>query len=385
MNRISWLILLAIITALNSCNTPEQDTLPDSKEEQQKLLSEKKKQLKNLQDQIDTLEKLIAKSSGKSPEDGYTLVEVDTLEKQVFKKFITLPAEVITDDLVTVSSETGGRIIKLLINEGDYVKRGTVIAEMDNETARLQKEEMEKRLELARTVYERQKRLWDQEIGSEIQYLEAKNNVEAMEKTLASLNEQLNKSVVTAPISGVVEEKLSRQGEVLAPGQPIAYMLNSNRVKVSADVPESYLNSVRKGQEINMYFPALDREERARISLVGSSINPANRTFKIEMDMANPGNVLKPNMLAEVKILEEEKKDALGLIVDYIQQEVGGKKFVYILNAKSKPPKASKQYIKTGISYDNRIVIEGGLEAGELIITKGSFDVEDGQEVKIAN
>jgi len=359
--------------------------MPKDLEGQRKMLSEKKKQLKSLKDDIDTLEKLIAEASGEKAEDLYVRVEVDTLEKSNFEKFITLPAEVITDDMVTVSSETGGRIIQLKIEEGDYVRKGAVIAKLDLESLNLQKAEMDKRLELARTVYERQKKLWDQQIGSEIQYLEAKNNVEAMEKSLASLQDQLKKAVVTAPISGIIEEKLSRQGEVVSPGQPIIYMLNNNRIKVRADVPEAYLNSIRKGQMINIYFPALDREERARISLVGSSINPANRTFKIEMEMANTGNVLKPNMLAEVKILEEERKESISLLVDYIQQEVGGKKYVYVLDKEIDPPQSQKRYITTGISYDNRIVIEEGLEVGELMITKGGFDIKDGQKLQIVN
>lgn len=378
---------MILITALvwTSCNAPEEESIPNDLEGQRKMLSEKKKQIKSLKDDIDTLERLIAEASGEKAEDLYVRVEVDTLEKSNFEKFITLPAEVITDDMVTVSSETGGRIIQLKISEGDYVRKGAVIAKLDLESLKLQKAEMEKRFELARTIYERQKRLWDQQIGSEIQYLEAKNNVDAMEKSLASLEDQLKKAVVTAPISGVIEEKLSRQGEVVSPGQPMIYMLNNNRIKVKADVPEAYLKSIRKGQMIHIYFPALDREERARISLVGSSINPANRTFKIEMEMANPGNVLKPNMLAEVKILEDERAGSISLLVDYIQQEVGGKKYVYVLDKAFDPPQSQKRYITTGISYNNRIVIKEGLEVGELIITKGGFDIKDGQKLQIVN
>ncbi len=378
---------MILITAViwTSCNLSEEQRVPNDLEGQRKMLSEKKKQLKSLKDDIDTLEKLIAEATGEKAEDLYVRVEVDTLKKGNFEKFITLPAQVITDDRVAVSSETGGRIIQLNISEGDVVRKGEVIAKLDLESLNLQKAEIEKRFELARTVYERQKRLWDQQIGSEIQYLEAKNNVEAMEKSLASLEDQLKKAVVTAPISGVIENKLSRQGEVISPGQPMLYMLNNNRIKVQTDVPEAYLNSIRKGQMINIYFPALDREENARVSRIGSSINPANRSFKVEMEMANPGSVLKPNMLAEVKILEDERSESISLLVDYIQQEVGGKKYVYVLDNKVDPPKAQKRYITTGISYQNKIVIEEGLVGGEFIITKGGFDIKDGQKLQIVN
>jgi RND family efflux transporter MFP subunit len=310
MRLTTFIATLSIL--LFACSPQSESNIPDDLDGKRALLSEKKKALKLLETEIQDLEAIIRKQSGIKPDDAFPLVETDTLFLDDFKKFISLPAEVATDDIVNISSENGGRILELNIDEGQFVKKGELIAVLDNESLKRQKAEMETRLDLANTIYERQKRLWDQNIGSEIQYLEAKNNKEALEKSLETMNSQLNKSNVYAPLSGTIESKISRQGEVVAPGQPMANMINNNRIKVVASVPESYLKAVKRGDLVEVEFPALNQKRAAKISLIGNTINPSNRSFKIEIAMSNPGGILKPNLLAEVKLLERTIPESIS-------------------------------------------------------------------------
>lgn len=381
MRLTTFIATLSIL--LFACSPQSESNIPDDLDGKRALLSEKKKALKLLETEIQDLEAIIRKQSGIKPDDAFPLVETDTLFLDDFKKFISLPAEVATDDIVNISSENGGRILELNIDEGQFVKKGELIAVLDNESLKRQKAEMETRLDLANTIYERQKRLWDQNIGSEIQYLEAKNNKEALEKSLETMNSQLNKSNVYAPLSGTIESKISRQGEVVAPGQPMANMINNNRIKVVASVPESYLKAVKRGDLVEVEFPALNQKRAAKISLIGNTINPSNRSFKIEIAMSNPGGILKPNLLAEVKLLERTIPESISLPADLIQQEVGGKRFVFTAGQDSTGLIARKQYIQIGESYNNEVVVEKGLNDGAVVITKGNFEVKDGQPIKL--
>lgn len=379
----SYFLIVATLILLFSCSAPEENTIPEALEAKRTLLQEKKKDLQAMKKEIENLEALIQEQSGVTPEENFPLVELDTLQKGTFSKYVELPASVGTDDLVNISSEFGGRIIQLNLEEGRYIKKGALVASLDNESIRYQRAEIETRLQLAQTIFDKQKRLWDQNIGSEIQYLEAKNNKEALEKSLQTLDNQMSKFKIYAPISGTVDSKLAKQGEVLAPGQPLAMMINMNSVKVEVDVPENYLQSVKKGDWVEVSFPALNETRKARIDLIGARINPGNRSFKVEMTLPNKGRVLKPNLLAEVKILEQEEKDVIILPVNMVQEEVGGKKFVYVAEKGQENWTAKKRYLSTGLSYDGAVIITDGLKAEEYIISNGIQGLQDNQGIRI--
>ena len=271
------------------------------------------------------------------------------------------------------------------MEEGDNVSRGRLIAKIDLESINKQKAELESSLSLAKDVYERQKRLWDQKIGSEIQYLQAKNNVERLEKTIATLNHQLTKSNVYAPISGVVEAVVLKAGEVASPGYPIVQLLNTNKLKVVADLSENFLLSVRRGETVEINFPALQKTMKGRIGLVGKTIDPSNRTFKVEVDVQNRDGLLKPNLLAEMKINNLTIKDAIVVPVNLVQQEVGGKSFIMVKGNKDGKDIAVKKYIETGENSDTHIVATSGLDGSEIIIVDGNKNVSDGELIEIAN
>ena len=287
------------------------------------------------------------------------------------------------NDIVNAGSELGGRIIKLAVKEGQNVRKGQLIASVDAESLEKQREEVVKALDLATDVFERQKRLWEQNIGSEVQYLQAKNNKERTEKSLQTLEAQLKKRNVYAPINGIVEMLMTKEGEMTAPGTPIVQLLNVSKVKVVTDVPETYLGKIKTGDQITVSFPALGKETIQKVNLIGSTIDPANRTFKIEIWMDNPDGALKPNLLSLVKVNDLTIKDALTIPVDLVQQEVSGQKYVYLIKGDAENTVASKVYIETGESADGKIVITSGLSKGDRIIVKGARNVAEGTPVKL--
>jgi RND family efflux transporter MFP subunit len=258
-----------------------------------------------------------------------------------------------------------------------------LVAKLDLEAVQKQIAELEKSMELAVDVYERQKRLWDQNIGSEIQYLQAKNNKERLEKSLETINYQLTKAEVYAPSSGVVEMVNIKAGEMVSPGMPIITILNTYKVKVVANVPETYIKAIGRGEEVTIKFPALDTEKRARVTRIGNIINPANRTFEVEVEMANPKGLYKPNLLAIMMVNDNTYKDVPTVPIEMVQQEVSGRSFVYIKSEGADGSFAKKVYVKTGDNYDGKIVITEGLIGGEEILVDGARVVAENALIKI--
>lgn len=376
--------LILITTLLASCGgNPSESAMPEDLEGKKVLLQTKKEALRTLTQEVEQLE---ADIQAEDPSFGHSarrLVAVTTVQKSDFKHYVEIQGSVKADDYIDITSETGGRIIKLTVDEGDGVRKGQLIAEVDLEQLQKQKAELEKAHELALSVYERQKRLWDQNIGSEIQYLEAKNSKERLEKSLETLDFQLSKSKVYAPAAGVVDRLVLQLGELAAPGMPIVQLLNPSKLKVSVSLPENYLRSVKVGESIEVHFPAINQDQKARISLIGRTIDPANRTFEVEADVSNSSGLLRPNLLAITKIVDSEIKEAVTIPLEMVQQEVSGKQFVFIQADSDKGPVAKKVYIKTGQSYGGNVIIQEGLKGGETLITEGSKGLAENELLEI--
>ncbi|MGH1435795.1 MAG: efflux RND transporter periplasmic adaptor subunit [Lewinella sp.] len=374
-------MMLALIFASCQAEAPEGE-LPASLDEKKTLLREKRIALKGLSDEIKTLEDAIAAQDPESQDAGI-LVATTKVAKSDFASYVVLQGSVTAEDLTDVTAEIGGRILQLEAKEGQTVRRGQLIAVLDVEGYQKQREELETTLSLAVDVFERQRRLWDQNIGSEIQFLQAKNNKERLEKSLSTLDLQLSKNKVYAPISGVVERVVLQSGELAGPGVPIIQILNTSELKLAADVPENYIRSVSRGEKVEVAVPALGIEQTLPVSLIGKTVDPANRTFKVEVKLpTNPD--LKPNLLAEMKIKEFVAEDVVTISMDWVQQEVGGKRFVFVLDENEDGGMiARKHYVKIGESYDGNVIITEGLIGGEQLITEGSRDLTDGQLIKI--
>lgn len=373
-----YAIALAALMAVTACNK----TADDSPEAKRKRLSELRQQAAKIKAEIALLEEQLAQANPAAVVKK--LVEVSTIAPQDFAHFVEVQGNVASDQNVMIAPEIPGLIIKRYVQVGDMVRKGQVIAEIDAENIRKSIAEIETRLELARTVYERQANLWNQKIGSEVQYLQAKNNMEALEKTLATTKTQLNKALVRAPIDGMVEDLMQNVGEMANPAVPMGRIVNISQVEINAEVSEVYTTAIKRGDEVQVSFPAVNKELTLKVNMVGQFINPTNRTFKIQMRTANPDGLLKPNSLAVIKIRDFFRKDAIVVPSYLIQQSASGEKFVYVLRDKNGKQIAERVVIKAGKSYAGQTLVEEGLNVGDRIITKGYNEVVNGDEVQVS-
>ncbi|MFK7933345.1 MAG: efflux RND transporter periplasmic adaptor subunit [Saprospiraceae bacterium] len=375
--------LASLILLLSACGGGDEDpnAIPAD-------LAAKKEFVKNKKMEVRELEKLIAQAESEveelepAKEKKRTTVTTVAVQKGDFKTFVELQGAVQADETVNASSEVGGRITQMNVQEGQNVTKGQLIAVIDLEQIDKQEAELQKSLELAVEVFNRQKRLWDQNIGSEIQYLQAKNSKERLEKSLETLNFQKTKANVYAPISGVAEMVFLEAGELAGPGAPIVQILNTRKVKVVVDLPETYLTKVKRGQSVEVNFPAINQSQATRISMIGRQIDPANRTFPVEIALSNRSGLLKPNLLAEMKVNDSTIKDAITIPMELVQQEVSGRSFVYIQADSPEGTVAKKVYVETGMNGDGRIVIEKGLTGDETLIDEGARSIADNQLIQ---
>ena len=378
------LSILSLLLILASCQ--QEEIYPTDMAGKKELLKTKQTELRDLKKMITQLEMEIdSLDPSAQKEKPRTLVTTQILKPENFNRFIELQGAVEAEDMVGASSETGGRLTSMTVKEGQYVKKGQLIATTDLETVNKQIAEMNKSLELANEVYNRQKRLWDQEIGSEIQYLKAKNDKERLEASLETVKHQLTKGNVYAPISGVAEMVMAKTGELAMPGAPIIQILNTSRVKVTANVPEKFLKDVRQGEMMTIKIPALEIEKKGRVSMLGRTINPANRTFKVEVNLANPKGLLKPNLLANMLLNDFSEKNVIIVPIELVQQEVSGKDYIFIKKEGDEGAMAEKIYVMTGESYDGNIIITEGLKGGEEIIVSGARGMVDNALIQIQN
>lgn len=353
-------------------------------------LAGKKEFVKNKKAELRQLEKQIAEVSAEieklepAKEKRRTTVTTVPVKKGDFAHFVELQGAVQADETVNASSEVGGRITQLNVKEGQNVNKGQLIATIDLEQIDKQEAEIRTSLELAKEVFDRQKRLWDQNIGSEIQFLQAKNNKERLEKSLETLAFQKTKANVYAPISGVAEMIYTEAGEMAGPGAPIVQILNTRKVKVVVDLPETYLTKIKRGDKVIVNLPAINQTQDARVSLIGRQIDPSNRTFPIEINLNNRGGLLKPNLLAEIKINDEMIKNALSIPIELVQQEVSGKSFVYIQADGADGMMAKKVYVETGANYEGQIIIEKGLTGNEILIDEGARSVANNELIQVS-
>ncbi|MCP4443527.1 MAG: efflux RND transporter periplasmic adaptor subunit [Aureispira sp.] len=376
-------LLLIFNSVLIACSGGETDGTtekPTDPVSARKQLKEKKQALRKLQGEIAELEAIINDSDTTTREEKKITVAAKKVPVKTFKHYVEVQGTVAPiNDPAFASSETGGRLVKLKVREGDYVKKGDTIAIVDLESIRKSMEEIDKSLELAEDMYKRQEALWKKKIGSEMQFLQAKNQVESLQKTRGRLEFELSKANVYAPASGHIDMVRVKTGEIAGPGTPIVQILNTSALKVQAAVPEMYLGAVRKGENIRINFPALDEEQNVRVSMIGRTINPNNRTFEIEAGIRNNTGLIKPNLLATIFINDYTQEKAVVVPDEYILQDVSGKNYVMIQQGN----KAMKRFVTLGQNYQNQTVISTGLDGTETLITRGARSVSDGDLIEI--
>ncbi len=381
MMRVTTLLCLAVI--LCTCGGAQEDDTPQTSQEIQDVLRERRAELRELTQDVEELEARLAEVDPDFAPNS-TLVSYETIDTTSFTNFAEVQATVRAAETAMATPEIPGRILRMNFEEGEPIRRGQLVAVLDVEGTETQRAELETAAGLAETVYQRQKKLWDQNIGSEIQYLEAKNNYERIQQQLKAIDIQANKANVYAPLTGTVDQVMLRTGESASPGAPILSIISTNDLQVVADAPEALLSKVSNGQNVLVRVPAANVEFRAPVTRIGRTVDPANRTFEVEVKVPRQYiNDLKANLLAQVEVQDFQAEDLIVVSQDYIQQDVDGQRYVFVATEEEGELIARKTYVQTGKSFNNRAVITGGLNIGARVITNGTRGLTDGQPIAL--
>jgi RND family efflux transporter MFP subunit len=389
MKKIISLIVITSLLLISCGDNKEQsiediiatDNLETIRQKRATIVTQQQEinnQIKKLDDKISELDK-----SKKIP-----LITTFTVQQEVFNHYLELQGSVQTKQNLVIYPEMGGILNRVYVKEGQRVSKGQLLASIDDGGLGQQVAQLQIQADLAKTTFERQERLWNQKIGSEIQYLQAKSSYEAQQKAVSQLKSQLEKSSVRAPFSGVIDDVISEQGSVVSPGQSqLMRIVNLRDMYIETDVPESYISSVSKNKDVLVEFPVLGKTMNAKIRQTGNFINPANRTFKIEIAVPNKDRAIKPNLTAKLKINDYTNENAILIPQDIISENANGEQYIYVVKDKNgKYAIADQVIIETGKTQGDVIEVLKGLEKNDVeIIQEGARSVRNQQEVEISN
>ncbi|GAA4895151.1 efflux RND transporter periplasmic adaptor subunit [Flaviramulus aquimarinus] len=332
-------------------------------------------QLKQLESTIKTLD----------PQEKIPLITTFTAKETAFNHFVELQGNVSTKQNLVVFPEYSGVLTKVYVKEGQKVGKGQILAKIDDGGLSQQLSQLKIQADLAKTTFERQERLWNQKIGSEIQYLQAKATYESQLEATKQLQQQVGKTVVRAPFNGTIDDVITEQGSVVGPGQSQLFrIVNLDDMYIETDVPERYVSDIVKGKKVKVDFPVLGKEIEAKVRQAGNFINPANRTFKVEVGISNKDASIKPNLTAKLKINDYSNEKAILIPQSIISENAEGQQYVYTITDKVKDKaKVKRVIIETGKTQGDYIEVLTGIENGEEIIEEGARSVKQGQDVKI--
>ena len=376
------LILIITCFALVSCLNEEKSTTKDLIVNENVVGLEQKRS--RLVGQIEELRNELSLVTGALNRLDTTkkrvMVSVLTVKPREFKHRISLQSIIKTDQNILLQPEIMGAVSSISVREGQNVKKGQILLRIDDgglkQSIRLQKVQTA----LAKTIYERQERLWNEKIGSEIEYLQAKTNYESQNSQLAQLNKQLEKAVVRAPFTGKVDDIMVEVGQVVSPGvMPLLRIVSTQKMYVEADVPERYLTTVSKGTPVRVDIPVLSTSFDALISHRATHVSTENRTFRVTVDI-DPNINVNPNLLSTLHIFDYINPQALLIPGSVISENASGKEFVFVIN---KNNQAQKVFIQTGYSENGMVEVIQGLEDGATIISEGARLVKENQPVQI--
>jgi membrane fusion protein (multidrug efflux system) len=356
------ILILGSIIFLFACSTRETD---------------KKSKHENLSAEISKLEKELYPAGSISA----TAVNVQAIKKAPFEHYIEVQGRIDGNENIAVSPRTPGVVTRILVKEGDYVKKGQILAELDAEVLKQTRKELQAQLDYATDLYNRQKALWDQKIGSEIQYLSAKNSKESLENKKNTLEDQILMSNITAPIDGTIEEIPIKVGQMASSASPLPAfrIVNFSKAKALADVGEAYSAKVKTGDPVKIYLPDVKVEQTQSITFSSKYINPTNRTFLVEVDLP-PSNIMyRANMIAILRIKDYANLSTIAIPQNYIQSSRDEGQYVFVAAQENGKKVARKRVVIPFISYNGLTEIVTGLNEGDLIITAGFKDLYDGQ------
>lgn len=367
-----FLLILTLSICVVSCGSA------DKKAQLEKLRAD----YASLGEQIRRLEAELGASSSSAENPNIKFVEVATLENQPFSRKVTIQGTVDGDEIVTLNPRASGELVYLNAKVGQAVKAGEELARIDDKILKKSMVELQTSLDLAKTVYERQAALWKDSIGSEIQYIQAKNQKKALEDRIASLKEQMDLYVVRAPFGGTIESVPVKIGQMVSPVVPLAMMINLTKLKLVAEVSENYSSSVAKGDKVSVNFPDINKSYDLTITSVSNYINPKNRTFLIESVLPSGITDVKANMLAKIAIESYKSANTIAIPINLVFANNSGE-FVYVLEQREGKSYAVRRAIKTGVKSERDVEILEGLQVGDKIVTTGYQTLEDGVEVSV--
>jgi membrane fusion protein (multidrug efflux system) len=385
MNKIYTLLLIIIISGCNSSRNASIESLIESGD-----LEELKKRKKEYVDAMNTMKvELNEINDGISlldENERLTLVSKYEIQQTIFNTYIEAQANLKTRKNILILPEFQGTLEKVFVSEGQKVKKGQLLAEINDSGLNEQYEQMVIQAEFAKENFERTQRLWDNNIGSEMQYLKSKTDYEASEKMVDQMKDRLSKTKIYAPFDGEIDEIISNVGSNLIPGvSQILRLVNLDIIYAESFVSEKYISFIGEGTEAIVQIPLLNMDYRSSVNQTGNFINPSNRTFRIEVPVENFDNRIKQNLDAKIKINIYKKDDAIVIPLRIVREDALGKNFVYVMSEDNKEGVylTSKQFITLGNKSEDKVEVTEGLDLGDIVVLEGAYSVEDSQRVKL--
>jgi RND family efflux transporter MFP subunit len=354
----------------------------DSNESIQQQIKDYKDEVSQLNIKIKELEQEL-EDRNVNEDEFITPVKVSNVKLQPFHHYFQVSGTVDADENAFISPEINGQVKEVLVSEGDRVKKGELLVRLNTSITENTIEEVKTQLELASTLYEKQKQLWEKNIGSEVQYLQAKNNKESLKSKMQTLQAQLDMAYIKSPIDGIVDAIFIEAGELAMPGMQMIQVINLKSLNVKADVSEKYLPVIKKGDMVNLSFPTYpDLKMDVKVHRTGEVVKLGNRTFTVELKIDNVDGKLKPNILALMRFLDFSDEAAIVVPSIIIKKDIVGE-YIYVVRNVDESKVAKKVYISTGLSYNDETMVTDGINTGDVVITEGYSLVTDGTEVKV--
>ncbi len=369
-------VLIATSLLLIACGEKSTDDLIKDKN-----ITELKNRKAAIQSELEKIDAALL-NGNKAPESE-ALVSVLTIKDTVFNHYLEIQGNVNTKENILVQPEFGGTLTALNVKAGQRVSKGQILGKVDDAGMSQQLASIENQYALAKTTFERQKNLWDKKIGSEIQFLQAQAQMISAQKSVAQMRAQVAKTVIRAPFSGTIDEVFVERGQVVAPSlQGLMRIVNLSNMYVSTTVPETYIGKLKVGTVVDIFLTSLGKTYKGKVRQVANFINPSNRSFGIEVSVPNPDNLLRPNQVAKLKIIDYTINNAIVVPTNVVQEDGEHNKFVFIAtNVTGKKGVAKKVLVKVGKSSNNVTEILSGLAANDVIVTEGANNVADGMKL----
>lgn len=387
MKNLIYVLIAAV--ALSSCGDAKVVSVEDLiAQGDLEFIRARKSELSQEQRALDSqLKKLDSAISTFKGNEKLPLVTTVSAKAEKFVHFLELQGDVKTKQNVLIYPEMAGTLQRVYVKQGQHVTKGQLLASIDDGGMGSQVSQLKTQAELAKTTFERQKRLWEQKIGSEIQFLQAKSNYEATENAVKTAQSQLGKSTIRAPFTGIIDDIIKDQGTVVSPGPgaEVFRIVNLSDMYIKVDVPESYLGGIEKGKAAMVYFPILGDTIMSEVRQTGNFINPSNRAFSVEIPVPNKKGNIKPNLSAKVSLNDYTSENAITIPQSIISENAEGEQYVYIATKSEGENKAivNRKIISTGKTQGSLVEVLSGVSDGDQLVKEGARSVKDGQNVEI--